>query len=138
MLRAGPRISIPLAEFEFSYARSSGPGGQHVNKVNSKAILRWDLKEATLAADIKRRFQLKYRNRITTEGELVLSSQRYRDQSRNRDDVLEKLRLMLLEVATPPTRRKPTRPSRASKERRLKKKRFTAEKKNRRQEPGRD
>ena len=135
MLEAGPRISIPLDEFEFSYARSSGPGGQNVNKVNSKVTLRWNLTAATLPEDIMKRFRLKWHNRITTEDELVIDSQRFRDQPRNREDCLEKLRQMILEVATPPTRRRKTRPTKGSKERRLKEKRSTSEKKSRRQIP---
>ena len=135
MLRAGPRIAIPLDEFEFSYARSSGPGGQHVNKVNSKVTLHWNVADSPLPDDIKKRFRLTYRNRINDQGELVLQSQRYRDQPKNREDCLEKLRTMLLEVATPPKKRKKTRPTKASRERRLQEKRSTSEKKSRRKPP---
>ena len=138
MLRAGPRIAIAEEEFQFSYARSSGPGGQNVNKVNSKVTLHWNLNEATLPDDIVRRFRLKFRNKITEEGQVVIQSQRYRDQPRNREDCLEKLRQMLLEVATPPPRRKKSRPTKASRERRLQQKKQTAEKKNLRQSPRTD
>lgn len=138
MLEAGPRISIPLAEFQFSYARSSGPGGQNVNKVNSKVTLRWKLAESVLADDIKDRFRAKFGNRITGDGEFLMESQRYRDQPRNREDCLEKLRVMLLEVATPPTRRRKSKPTKGSRERRLQQKKLTAEKKTRRQSPPSD
>ena len=135
MFRAGPRIELPLDDFEFSYARSSGPGGQNVNKVNSKVTLHWNVVDAPLADDIKKRFRLKYKNRINDAGQLVLQSQRYRDQPKNREDCLERLREMLLEVATPPTRRKKTRPTKGSRERRLRNKKETAQKKNNRRPP---
>ncbi len=124
------RLRIPLAEFEFRFARSSGPGGQNVNKVNSKALLRWPIvSSASLPDAVRERFRQRFGNRITTEGDLLISSQRYRDQARNVDDCLEKLRAMLAAVASPPVRRKRTRRSRASIERRLGAKRRRAEKK---------
>ena len=124
------RLRIPLAEFEFRFARSSGPGGQNVNKVNSKALLRWPiLASASLPDVVRQRFRERYGNRITTDGDLLISSQRYRDQARNVDDCLEKLRAMLASAAAPPVRRKRTRPSRTSIERRLGAKRRQSEKK---------
>jgi ribosome-associated protein len=135
MLVVNSRIQIPRAEFEISYARSSGPGGQNVNKVNSKATLRWGLaSSASLPDDVRQRFLARYRRRVTTEGDLVVTSQRYRDAPRNADDCLEKLRLMLLEVAQPPRRRKPTRPTRGSIRRRLEDKRRRSQKKGSRRE----
>jgi ribosome-associated protein len=130
MLIVNPRLQIPLTEFEFSFARSSGPGGQNVNKVNSKAWLRWPvLASPSLPPAVRERFLAKYRNRVTAEGDLMLASQRYRDQGRNIDDCLEKLRAMLAEAATPPVRRKKTKPSRGSIERRLEGKREKSRKK---------
>ncbi|HJT33398.1 MAG TPA: alternative ribosome rescue aminoacyl-tRNA hydrolase ArfB [Pirellulales bacterium] len=124
------RLRIPLAEFEFRFARSSGPGGQNVNKVNSKALLRWPvLTSASLPDAVRQRFRERFGNRITVDGDLLIASQRYRDQARNVDDCLEKLRVMLASAAAPPTRRKRTRPSRASIERRLGAKRRQSEKK---------
>lgn len=131
------RIRVPTREFEFSFVRSSGPGGQNVNKTATKAQLRWPVVDSpSLPADVKDRFLKKYRRRITTDGELLLTSQRYRDQSRNTADCLEKLRGLLAEVAAPPAPRKKTRPSRASKRRRLKQKREQSQKKQRRRPPG--
>lgn len=134
MLDVAPHIQIPLDEFEFTYARSSGPGGQNVNKVNSKAVLRWrPLTSPNLREDVRTRFVARYSGKLTTEGELVLSSERFRDQRQNIDDCLEKVREMLLSVARPPKTRKKTKPSRASKERRLdSKRRDSAKKQNRR------
>ena len=136
MLEVNDRICIPSGELHWSFVRSGGPGGQNVNKVASKAVLRWDL-AASLAVpeDVKVRFRTLQRRRITTEGELVLSSQRYRDQERNRQDCLDKLRELLLQAAARPRPRKPTRPSRGSKTRRVEMKRRRSATKARRQRP---
>src|SRR5829696_4099854 len=102
MLEVTNGIRIPLDEFEWSFARSGGPGGQNVNKVASKAVLRWDVAASpSLPDDVKARLRAQQRRRITTAGELVLTSQRFRDQERNRDDCLEKVRAMVLQAATP-------------------------------------
>jgi len=139
MLRVNYRIEIPFTEFDFSFSRSGGPGGQNVNKVNSKVTLRWSVtKSPTLPADVRERFVQRYRRRITNDGELVMHSERYRDQGRNVADCLEKLRELLLEVAVAPKKRKPTRPTRGAKERRLKEKRAASERKARRRKPGID
>ena len=123
MLVVNSRIRIPLSELQFTFVRSSGPGGQNVNKVNSKAVLRWPVADSpSLPDDVRQRFVAKYRRRLTGRGELVLTSQRYRDQARNIDDCLEKLRQMLAEVAKPPRKRKPTKPTRSAIERRIKQK----------------
>ena len=133
MLVVNRRIRIPLREFDFQFARSSGPGGQNVNKLSTKAILRWGIERSpNLPEDVRERFCARFRRRITREGEFVLTSQRFRDQGRNVADCLEKLRGMLEEVAAPPKRRRPTKPSRAAKERRLKEKHVQSEKKRRR------
>ena len=124
MLIVSSNVRIPLEEFTFTFVRSSGPGGQNVNKLNTKATLRWPVTASpSLPDDVRRRFAAKYRNRLTGEGEFVLTSQRFRDQPRNRADCLEKLREMLTSVATAPKKRKRTRPTLASKERRLGEKR---------------
>ncbi|MDA0999853.1 MAG: alternative ribosome rescue aminoacyl-tRNA hydrolase ArfB [bacterium] len=133
MLVVNRRIHIPLREFHFQFARSGGAGGQNVNKVNTKAILRWAVSGSpSLPADVRDRFCERYRRRITREGELVLASQRFRDQGRNVADCLEKLRQLIEEVATAPKRRRPTRPTKAAKERRLGEKHRLSEKKKRR------
>jgi ribosome-associated protein len=126
----GSSPAPPLSELRFSYARSSGPGGQNVNKVESKAVLRWDVARSRgVREDVRARFLARFARRITTEGELVLASQRYRDRERNVADCVEKLREMLAEVAVPPKRRKPTKPGRGARERRLEGKRAQARKK---------
>ncbi len=123
-------MDVPIDEIEFSYARSSGPGGQNVNKVNSKAILHWSIStSSSLPQDVKSRFLSKYARRITSDGYLVLTSQRYRDQARNISDCLDKLSAMLTSVCTPPKKRKRTQPSQASKRKRLEEKRSHSKKK---------
>lgn len=120
MLQVNASIAIPDAELDWSYARSGGPGGQNVNKVSSKAVLRWNLRTTTaLPPHVKDRLIALNRRRVTTEGDLVLSSQRYRDQDRNRQDCLEKLAELVREAATLPKPRRATRPTRGSKTRRL-------------------
>jgi ribosome-associated protein len=136
MLIVTHQLQVPLREFSFTFARSSGPGGQNVNKVNSKATLRWNAERSpSLPADVRDRFLARFGRRLTHEGDLVVVSQRYRDQARNVDDCLEKLRAMLAEVATPPRRRKPSRPTQASRRRRLQDKRATSERKASRRSP---
>jgi ribosome-associated protein len=136
MLRVNDRISIPYTEFDFTFARSGGPGGQNVNKVNSKVTLRWDVTTSpTLPADVLARFRAKYHRRITKDGDLVMYSQRYRDQGRNVADCLEKLRELLLEVAVAPRTRRPTRRTKGSVQRRLKDKKQQSDKKHGRRRP---
>jgi ribosome-associated protein len=133
MLSVTRRIQIPLTEFAFTYSRSSGPGGQNVNKVNSKATLRWDVVGSpALPDDVRARFRERYARRLTKDGELVLHSQRFRDQERNTAECLERLKTMLRDVAQPPRRRKPTKPTRGSIEQRLREKKQKREKKQRR------
>jgi ribosome-associated protein len=120
MLQINQRIQIPEEEFDWSYARSGGPGGQNVNKVSSKAVLRWDVNTTqSLPDEVKARLRSQQANRITTEGVLVLMSQQSRDQERNRRDCLEKLRTILLRSAMTPKKRRATRPTKGSKERRI-------------------
>ncbi len=135
MLVVTSGITIPDDELHFTYARSSGPGGQNVNKVNSKAVLRWPFRANTsVPEEVKARFSARFGTRITVDGDVVIQSDRYRDQGRNNEDCLDKLKEMLLAVAVPPKKRRPTKPSRASKERRLKTKTEQgAKKKSRRQ-----
>lgn len=120
MLVVNQRLAIPLREFNFTFSRSAGPGGQNVNKVNTKATLRWSIVTSPSLPDpIRERFAARYRHRIVASGEVLITSQRFRDQGRNVADCLAKLRQMLLEVVHPPKVRKATRPSGASRRRRL-------------------
>jgi ribosome-associated protein len=134
MLEINAHLRIPDDELEWSYVRSGGPGGQNVNKVASKAVLRWNLAASpSLPEDVKARLRARQANRITAEGDLVLTSQRYRDQERNRQDCLDKLREMIAEAAVRPKARRKTKPTRGSQEARLQaKKRRAATKAGRR------
>jgi ribosome-associated protein len=136
MLVVDDRIRIPLRELSFEAARSSGPGGQNVNKVSTKVVLRWSLAATrSLPPEVLARLRARAANRITREGELVLQSQRFRDRARNVADCLEKLRALVADAAAIPARRRPTRASRASVERRLRAKHRTADRKSRRRAP---
>jgi ribosome-associated protein len=139
MLEVTPAIRIPLDEFEWSFARSGGPGGQNVNKVASKAVLRWAFDESpSVSEDIKARFRARFPSRLTTEGDLVLASELTRDQGRNREDCLNKLAAMLRAAAVPPKMRRPTKPSKGSKRRRVEAKRRQSARKAARRGPGGD
>lgn len=136
-LEVTPRLRIPVREFAWSVARSSGPGGQNVNKVNSKVILRWSPRESTgLPADVLTRFLGRYGSRLTEDGELIITSERSRDQPKNRTDCLEKLTELLRTIAVPPKVRRPTKPSAGSKRRRLADKQQRSQTKQGRRTPG--
>jgi len=138
-LRITGRIVIPRSELRFSFVRSSGPGGQNVNKVASKAVLHWSVAKSTSISDeVRGRLLARNARRINDRGEMVLTSQRFRDQLRNVNDCLEKLRAIIVEAARRPRARKKTRPPKAAREARLQEKRATAEKKRRRRPPGDD
>ncbi len=132
-------ISINPTEFEFSYARSPGPGGQNVNKVNSKALLKWSIDRTQALPDaVKSRFRERFHRRISKDGCFTISSHRYRDQGRNTTDCLSKLRDLILEIFPEPITRKPAKVSKAAKRRRVDAKRRQAEKKHSRSRPGSD
>ena len=120
-------------EFNYSASRSSGPGGQHVNKVSTRMELRFHVgSSALLTDDEKLLIAEKLANRINAAGELVLVCQTERSQVQNREKVTEKFYDLLVRALTPRKKRTPTRPSRASKEERLELKRQQSEKKERR------
>ena len=133
------QIIIPGDELRFTYARSSGPGGQNVNKLNTKARLRWDLNNTTaLPVAVLARLRERFGSRINDAGEFVITSEQFREQARNTRDCLEKLRAMILSVATPPKPRRKTRPTRGSIEARLKAKQRQSQRKKMRRPPSMD
>jgi ribosome-associated protein len=139
MLFVPPDIRIDESELRFTFVRSSGPGGQNVNKVNSKAVLRFSIEQSPgVPEGVRGRFINRFGNRLTEAGELVVTSQRHRDQRRNADDCIAKLEEMLAAVARPPRRRKKTRPTRASVERRKEQKRARSKTKSNRRWRGED
>jgi len=124
------KIQISIHELDFTYSRAGGPGGQNVNKTNSKATLKWNVWASdAVSEEIKNQIFKKFGNKINSLGELVLSSGRYRDQGRNVADCIEKLKAIVLKSAFVPKRRKKTKPSKASKEKRIKEKKHQSEKK---------
>ena len=113
--------TISETELLFSFVRSSGAGGQNVNKVNSKAVLHWHVMYSkNLPLLVKNRFMEKWKNKISSQGYLVLTSDTFRDQEKNIQDILDKLDRMIDAVWLPPKVRKKTRPTRSSVEKRLK------------------
>jgi ribosome-associated protein len=122
-VRVGP-LWIPADAIEWQFARSGGPGGQHVNRTSSKAILRFDAVHSPhLPDDVRRRLVARVRPRLTRDGALVIASQRHRDQSRNVADCLEKLGELLEQALVVPKTRRPTRTPRGAVARRLESKR---------------
>src|SRR6185295_17024180 len=118
------------------FVRSSGPGGQNVNKVASKAVMRWPVASSrSIPEHLRQRILARLGRRVNDRGELVLASQRYRDQAKNIEDCLTKLRTLLAAAVKLPKRRKKTKPTRAAREARLKEKQLHGERKRARRRP---
>jgi len=127
-------LKIPRAEIQFEFSRSGGPGGQNVNKVNSKTTLRWNLQEnQSLPEALRNRLRSLAGRRLTDKGELLLVGQRYRDQPKNIEDCLERLRELVLQASTIPRKRVKTKPTKGSIRRRLTDKKAESQKKQSRQ-----
>jgi len=119
MLEITPGLSVPLSEIELIPTLSRGSGGQNVNKVATGIQLRFDVRHSSLPEEIRQRLLARNDRRLTVEGVIVIRADRFRTSERNRTDALERLRQMLLSIAAPPRPRRATKPTRASRERRL-------------------
>lgn len=120
MLEINDNVSIPLTEIEISAIRSRGAGGQNVNKVSTAIHIRFDVRASSALSDNDKARVLRVRDqRISKEGIIVIKSQRFRSQDKNRSDALEKLAEMIRKALVEKKPRKPTKPSTRSREKRL-------------------
>jgi ribosome-associated protein len=119
MLSITPQLSISLDEIEFSAVRSQGAGGQNVNKTSTAAHLRFDVRASSLPDDCKERLLAQRDQRISNDGIIVIKAQASRSLEQNRNDALERLRDLITRAVVVPRKRKATKPSRASKLKRL-------------------
>lgn len=132
-IQLNPTLVLPLSELKFSFVRSGGPGGQHVNRSNSKVELQWNVAESVTLSDRQRQLLLeRLASYITKHGVLRLSADNSRSQFRNRATVIRRLKLLVEQALRPQSKRRPTKQSKGYHEHRLKEKKSHSEKKERR------
>lgn len=122
MLRIGPHLELPDSEIDIRAVRSQGAGGQNVNKVASAIHLQFDIRASSLPPFYKEALLKLRDHRISAEGVITIKAQQYRTQERNRDAALDRLRMLILSVAVPRKKRKPTVPTKGSQMRRIEQK----------------
>jgi ribosome-associated protein len=120
MIQVTAHIALDEREIEESFVRSSGPGGQNVNKLSTAVQLRFDVRHSpSLPGDVRARLERLAGSRLTRDGELVIIAQSHRTQARNRQDALDRLIELIRKAAVAPIKRRPTRPTKGSRERRI-------------------
>jgi ribosome-associated protein len=135
MLRISRDIAIDENDLDIAFVRASGPGGQNVNKLSTAAQLRYDIARANLPPDMRARFVRIAGTRLTKDGVVVIHAQRFRTQERNRQDAVDRLLEMLREASIRPVPRRATKPTFASKQRRLEGKKRRSDVKSKRGRP---
>ena len=128
--------SIRDYELDFTASRSGGPGGQHVNKTSTKVEVRFNIRDSAFLSDEQKELLLtRFAGKVTTEGELIVTSQATRSQLENKEKAIEKILDKIEKALIPPKKRKPTKPPRSVKEKRLDEKKKQSEKKEQRKPP---
>ena len=129
MLEITPDIKLKISEIEFTFIRSPGPGGQNVNKVSSAVLLRFNIRTSSLPEIVQEQIFQYYAHKITSQDEILIKATRHRTQLRNKEDAIERLQIMLKDALRVEKKRKKTKPSFASKQKRLNTKKLHGKKK---------
>jgi ribosome-associated protein len=127
MIEITPSFSIDESELQLSFIRSSGPGGQNVNKVATAVQLRFDLSHSSLPGEVKERLRHIAGNKITSDGELLIAAKKFRTQEQNREDAIQRLIDLLQRAFQKPKRRRKTKPTAEAREKRLQQKKQRGE-----------
>jgi ribosome-associated protein len=138
MLKVTPSIVIPESEFTERFIRASGPGGQNINKVATAVELHFDIGKSSLPDEVKARLVTLAGKRVSADGVLIMDSRAFRTQMRNREAARDRLVALVARAATPLKKRRPTRPTQVSRERRLTTKKRHAEAKRARRRASED
>jgi ribosome-associated protein len=133
------RIQLDESELKWEFTRSAGPGGQNVNRLETAVQLRFDAANSpSLPEDVRRRLLALRDHRVLDSGEVLINASRFRSQGKNREDAQDRLTELIRKAATPPKKRRPTKPSKGAKERRLQSKKQRSSTKRLRGRPGED